>query len=975
MKDLKKIQEFFSKPLKEAELKLGVKYELPNGDTGYIMTGGSNDPKDWIFSDGFKKVPYFSVKKELKPLATQPGKYDGAFDLGLGKGHHIDERMDDEDFDSLEDAIANREFGMDYNQLGPNEKEWVRDEMSMNEMDMNDPVMVRMRAAKMKASQPTPEKTTNPNYPSNKNAKKLAFLKKERAQLMRDMEQEAEPEGGPIANEYGNKLNRIDAAIAKLSGRKEMTYDQAIAEGFKDYLGYSSVEVSRPTQDQVDRFFALTQNETHYLNSKPVEGQEKTFNKMEVEPWDEYDLSNWNSLVRKAKYQEMSIDEGQVLKGIVDGKPFYIIDYEGQEMRIKGEDWPKFKEMIQLKESLDEGNDKIKDLEQLFDFHTQMDNKGRASIIKDKIEKLRKLSNSGEIDGDEFLDKFNPLQKQLKSIDEASRARVSMPRFVKDKNNPNFLNVYIDYDLGPGGSSIALGKETMTGQIRRESAAEAMRLASDVARDLEAEYNLEDIDIQDLENGKVRIFAVSDDFINMNPNMLGEIKESLNPEVSNAVNRFIKAMAKRYDYSEQDAVYAIMAALKQRDFDGLNEDTRKDLGMSSSVSKSRAKAELKNPGNDGSKVYGLDKDGKRVHIKNINDVDKFTKFELDADLNEAKEEDKIDIVTMDVPLFIRALEYAKEDAQEDMDLHDFAEKAIAATKEQGILQMDDYDMLVGDKEPIDESVNLKQSKLSSSEYQKAKKLKAFDAKDWKWNADEDLYIKVVNESVVEKVIAQLKEAKPGLWANINAKQERGEKPSHGNSDAFKSAVKAGKKINKLNEDEEDQFSAELDGFADQLAAEIKNELEDHKDEIQKSEEEVNEIAGVIGILGYILLSNTVANMLSKFAKKQFSKRDWGKGEEAAKNIYDFTHKNEEAFKAPIKRIVGLFTKDEKKKKMISDILYAIVILLMAGQAGGNAVGYIKKAGYLKGGLYGLKAAVKGTEVATILKGVVADAVS
>ena len=25
------------------------------------------------------------------------------------------------------DAIANDEFGMDYDQLGPNEKEWVRD--------------------------------------------------------------------------------------------------------------------------------------------------------------------------------------------------------------------------------------------------------------------------------------------------------------------------------------------------------------------------------------------------------------------------------------------------------------------------------------------------------------------------------------------------------------------------------------------------------------------------------------------------------------------------------------------------------------------------------------------------------------------------------------------------------------------------------------------------------------------------------
>lgn len=48
-------------------------------------------------------------------------------------------------------------------------------------------------------------------------------------------------------------------------------------------------------------------------------------------------------------------------------------------------------------------------------------------------------------------------------------------------------------------------------------------------------------------------------------------KESLNPEVSQAVNRFIKAMAKRYSYSEKDAVFAIQAALKQRNFDGLNE--------------------------------------------------------------------------------------------------------------------------------------------------------------------------------------------------------------------------------------------------------------------------------------------------------------------------------------------------------------------------------------------------------------------
>ena len=57
--------------------------------------------------------------------------------------------------------------------------------------------------------------------------------------------------------------------------------------------------------------------------------------------------------------------------------------------------------------------------------------------------------------------------------------------------------------------------------------------------------------------------------------MSESLEEALNPEVTKAVSRFIKAMAKRYDYSEQDAVFAIMAALKQRNFDSLDERVAK----------------------------------------------------------------------------------------------------------------------------------------------------------------------------------------------------------------------------------------------------------------------------------------------------------------------------------------------------------------------------------------------------------------
>ena len=50
------------------------------------------------------------------------------------------------------------------------------------------------------------------------------------------------------------------------------------------------------------------------------------------------------------------------------------------------------------------------------------------------------------------------------------------------------------------------------------------------------------------------------------------LNESLNPEVSRDVNRYIARTAKRYGYSEQDAVYAIMAALEQR-----KSDTKYDM--------------------------------------------------------------------------------------------------------------------------------------------------------------------------------------------------------------------------------------------------------------------------------------------------------------------------------------------------------------------------------------------------------------
>ena len=61
-----------------------------------------------------------------------------------------------------------------------------------------------------------------------------------------------------------------------------------------------------------------------------------------------------------------------------------------------------------------------------------------------------------------------------------------------------------------------------------------------------------------------------------------------------------------------------------------------------------------------------------------------------------------DIIKLDVPLFIRLLEYAREDAKDDMDLHRVAENAIELSRIGGTLGMIDYAAIIGSSEELAE---------------------------------------------------------------------------------------------------------------------------------------------------------------------------------------------------------------------------------------------------------------------------------
>ena len=285
MEDLNKIQEFFSKPLEE------ISTDSVAMRQQYILT----EPVQIAYTDSFgtgiskargvlhqANAGYFIGEEDAYIIILPGGTFyvseDGEVAMRIWP---IRDQSDE-----FGAALAKTPFAPKYEDW----KDSLR-KAPVKEADLNDPVAMKMRAAKMKADKLAKMRAANAGDDGNDKffekstarLRKLKALKDKRAQIMSDMEQEAEIEGGAAADKYGDMLNKLDKAISMLG------------EAVNEY------DVYMPSQEEVDQFFEKeTHLQTHYLNSKPVMGQEGSFNKTEVQPWDEYDYSNWKALVSKA---------------------------------------------------------------------------------------------------------------------------------------------------------------------------------------------------------------------------------------------------------------------------------------------------------------------------------------------------------------------------------------------------------------------------------------------------------------------------------------------------------------------------------------------------------------------------------------------------------------------------------------------------------------------------------------------------
>ncbi len=142
-------------------------------------------------------------------------------------------------------------------------------------------------------------------------------------------------------------------------------------------------------------------------------------------------------------------------------------------------------------------------------------------------------------------------------------------------------------------------------------------------------------------------------------------------DVINALKTNRKSFVSRYGKDAEKVMYAIATKRAKNETENMQKDKIKEM----------VKSALMKP-----------MEGKKTDMDGDGDIDsKDYLLKRDAAIKKAmavkEETNPMDVVAMDVPLLIRMMEFAREDAKADLDLHNIAEKAIALSGEGRTLTM------------------------------------------------------------------------------------------------------------------------------------------------------------------------------------------------------------------------------------------------------------------------------------------------
>ena len=202
------------------------------------------------------------------------------------------------------------EFPKDSGKMHP-----VTIKKDIDEID-NSEYAMKLRALKSKPSQPEPSRGGIDYEEAMDLRLMLSQLEDSRDRLFRDMEQEAEPEGGPIADRYGDELNKIEDRIYKIR-RQLRDYDM----NEDKFAGKEKLKEDSREEAIEDLKFFLQDLEA---KSEEARGIVQDINPNEVDILDRYGAfdfgfsQNPNDTTLQSFYQELTGEDGEIYEGDLD---------------------------------------------------------------------------------------------------------------------------------------------------------------------------------------------------------------------------------------------------------------------------------------------------------------------------------------------------------------------------------------------------------------------------------------------------------------------------------------------------------------------------------------------------------------------------------------------------------------------------------------------------------------------------------
>ena len=146
-------------------------------------------------------------------------------------------------------------------------------------------------------------------------------------------------------------------------------------------------------------------------------------------------------------------------------------------------------------------------------------------------------------------------------------------------------------------------------------------------------------------------------------------------------------------------------------------------------------------------------------------------------------------------------------------------------------------------------------------------------------------------------------------------------------------------------------------LASQLKQALDKEMEDGK---------LDEIAiTAVGFLSYALASNTILDMLGKYAGKALRKGGFNKAADKAEAVHNWAHTNEKNFIKLIGGVISPFVRDPSKREVIAKGLFIAVLAGLGIKAGIGAIQAIKGLNAGTAVLSAVKGALKGRDIANI----------